>query len=348
MPRLARLPFVPFGWYYVVLRSVPGRRIIASEADLSAALRLLRRTLRKKGASIHAAYIGEREIHLALQVREVPLSAITGGFQHEYARVFNRTHDEQGSLFRLHYYALLIDHKRWLVPLVRFIHWIHRLDAQDDGAGSLWWSSDVVYRGGEQRDWVTTNLVFRLLARRDRGNQDPYEAYRRVSDTAPDPSDAHSFRHGSAEDSRFLGDPPFTVDVWRRTGRRSPDRARRAPHIEGDIRAVLTQMIDRFTAFCDKRLPRDQAAIWSHLVTYEKLRSRSRKRPLPMVRALSVSYLIMHKIATPTQAAHFFGCSLRSVSARRRRFYLALFHKWFGVKPEVLFALRGDDPGPRR
>lgn len=118
MPRLARLPLIPFGWYYVALRSVPNRRIVTSPTDLSTALKLLRATLRENGARLHAGYLAEREVHLALQVGEVPLSAITGGFQHEYARLFNRIHNEHRSLFRLHHHVLLIQQERWLVPLV--------------------------------------------------------------------------------------------------------------------------------------------------------------------------------------------------------------------------------------
>ncbi len=66
-----------------------------------------------------------------------------------------------------------------------------------------------------------------------------------------------------------------------------------------------------------------------------------------MVRALSVSYLIEHEIATPTQAARFFGCAPRSLSARRRRFYEALFRDWFGAMPEMLLKLPRD-PRPER
>ena len=73
-------------------------------------------------------------------------------------------------------------------------------------------------------------------------------------------------------------------------------------------------------------------------MTYDDVRSRSRKRPLPMVRALSAAYLIEHEIATAAQAARFFGSGPRSVSARRRRFYEVLFREWFGARPEILLS----------
>jgi hypothetical protein len=163
------------------------------------------------------------------------------------------------------------------------------------------------------------------------------EAYRKLFDQAPSPSYARFFRHGSARDPRLLGDEQFIDDMSRKTGRRSLNSTGRARDLEGDIPGVVMQVIEQFNALCDQRLPPRQAAAWRRIVTYETLRSRSRKRPLPMVRALSVSYLIKHKIATPAQAARFFDCGPRPVSANRRRFYEARFRECLGAKPEILF-----------
>jgi hypothetical protein len=99
------------------------------------------------------------------------------------------------------------------------------------------------------------------------------------------------------------------------------------------------QVIAQFNVLCEERLPH-QAATWRRLVTYDNVRSRSRKRPLPMVRALSAEYLIEHDIATAAQAARFFGSGPTSVSARRRRFYQVRFREWFGAQPEILFSPR--------
>jgi hypothetical protein len=337
MPRLARLPPIPFGWYYVGLHSVTNRRIVTSRADLKSVLKLLRVTLRQRDARLHAGYIAEHEMHLALQAGEGRLSEITGSFQHEYARLFNRTHQEHGSLFRLHHHELLIQHQKWLVPLAHFIHWIRRLEAPHDYRDGLWWSSDSIYRGSKKQDWVTTNVVLRMLTRGAYSREVQEEAYRKLFDQAPPPSYARFFRRGSASDPRLLGDDEFIADVSRKTGRRSLDQTRRARGFEGDIPGVVMQVIEQFNALCDQRLQRQQAAAWRRIVQYENLRSRSRKRPLPMVRALSVSYLIEHKIATPTQAARFFSCGPRSVSVQRRRLNEARFREYFGAGPEILF-----------
>lgn len=337
MPRLARLPPVPFGWYYVTLRSVTSRRIVTDQAELSAVRKQLRTTLREKGAQLHAGYIAEHEAHLVLRVGEGSLSAITGAFQHEYARLFNRTHDEHGPLFRLHYRVILFQHQRWLVPLTHFIHWIRRLEAPENHQNGLWWNTDAVYRGSKKQDWVTTNVVLRMLTRGAYSREIQEEAYRKLFDQPPAPNHARLFRHGSAKDPRFLGDAEFIADVWRKAGRHMPDQTRPARDYEGDIQDVVMQVIEQFNALCDQRLSQEQAAAWRRAATPENLRSRSRKRPLPMVRALSASYLIKHRIATPTQAARFFNCGPKPLSAQRRRFYESLFRECFGAKAEILF-----------
>ena len=338
MSRLARLPFITFGWYYVALHSVPNRRIITTRAELRSILKLLRATLRQRDARLHAGYIAEHEAHFALQAGEGRLSMITGGFQHEYARLFNRSHREHGSLFRLHHHELLIQHQKYLVPLVHYIHWIRRLKTPHDYEDGLWWSSDSIYRGSKKQDWVTTNVVLRMLTRGAYSREVQEEAYRKLFDQAPPPSYARNFRHGSARDPRLLGDDPFIDEVSRKTGRQSLNQTRRARDSEGDISGVLTQVIEQFNALCEQRLLPVRAALWRRIVQYENVRSRSRKRPLPMVRTLSVSYLVEHKIATPAQAARFFGCGPRSVSAQRRRFYEARFREFFGSGPEILFS----------
>lgn len=345
MPRLARLPAIPFGWYYVVLHSVKGRKIITHQSDLAMALKLLRSTLRERGGRLHAGYIAESEMHLALQAGEGPVSAITGNFQHEYARIFNRANYERGSLFRLHNHILLFQHQRWLVPLVHFIHWIRRLERPDDYRDGLWWSSDAAYRGLEKQDWLTTNVTLRMMTRGTYNRHVHDLTYRQLGDQMPDSRHTHLFKQGSPEDPRLLGDASFIADVRRLTGERSSGRTSRERGPEVDIPPVMMRSIEQFHALCDVRLPPRHARAWRRLVTYDNLRSRSRRRPLPMLRALIVSYLIEHDIARLQRAARFFNCSSRSVSARRRRFYGVLFREWFGATPEILFGPRRDGDG---
>jgi hypothetical protein len=311
--------------------------MVTARAELVMMLNLLRSALGESGARLHAGYIAEREAHLALQAGEGSVSAIIGRFQHEYARRFNRIHQEHGSLFRLHHHLLLFQHRRWLIPLVRFIHEMYRLEAPADAEGDLWWSSDAAYRGSAKPGWVTTNVVLRMLVRGAYNRSAQENAYRALFDQARNPSHTRWFTRGSAEDPRILGDAEFVTEVWRLTGRGPPHRGGRLHPLDEDISPIVMQVIERFNTLCGERLPERRAGAWRRLVTYENARSGSRRRPLPMVRALCVSCLVDHEIATAAQAARFFGCSPRSVAATRRRFYGKLFCEWFGNAPGILF-----------
>jgi hypothetical protein len=338
MPRPKRLPSIPFGWYYVALRSVAHRRLVTSGEDLASLLALLRATLRRQGARLHAGYVSEREVRLVLQVGERPLNSITRRLQHDYALAFNRTHHERGSLFRLHHQAFLFEHPRWLVPLIHHLHWMPRREAASEERSGLWWGSDAVYRGLERRDWVTTCVVLRMLARGSHDRRRQEEGYRALLEQPPQPNDSFPFKQARKMDPRILGGADFIAAVWNLSGRRTSTSGRKRDvlELEAAMSAAVGQLIDRLLALCDARLPGPRAATWRRLVTCDSLRSGSRKRPLPMVRALSASHLIERKIATAGQAAQFFSCGAAPVSARRRFFYGKVFQEIFDVDPGIL------------
>lgn len=343
MPRLMRLPSIPFGWYYVALYAKSGRSFVTNAADLKLFLQLLPVTLRRKGAHLHAGCVTRKEIHLAMQTGDASISAITRSFCHEYARRFNREHHESGGLFRAHAHVLLIQHPRWLVPLTHFIHWIPRLRQSQSGNGEYSWSSDAAYRRRARRQGLVTHAVLHLLPEAGHHHETQDQAYRRRFDNAPDSEHVWLFAHGSPQDPRMLGDADFIAEIWRTTQQQSPHR-KRAVSSNTAIRAAVVEVVQQVGAMCDEMLPPRQASAWKRIVTLESLCSRSRKRPLPMVRAVSASYIIKRDIATRARIASFFGCRPENLSAHRRRHYLEIFREWFGATPGMLqYAGRNGD-----
>ena len=332
MPRLERLSPISFGWYYIALHAERERSLVTSAADVQMFTEVTRVTLHKKGAELHAGYVAKNEVHLSIRSGEAPVSAITRSLCHEYARRFNRTHLQSGGLFRSHAHILLIQPQLWLVPLVHFIHWIPRLRPFQSADSEYSSNSDAVYRGHARRRGLITHAVLRILSGGARRREVQQQAYRERFDKAPDPEHVWLFAHGSPEDPRMLGDKEFREEIWSTTHQRPPRRGRAA--VRGNaVRDAVLDLVQRFGAMCDKELPARQARTWKRIVTLDHLCSHSRKRPLPMIRAVSASYVINRKIATRAQTAGFFGCRPETLSAHRRRHYVTQFQECSARRP---------------
>jgi REP element-mobilizing transposase RayT len=336
MPRLKRLSPIQHGSYYIALHADRGRSLVTSAADTTMFLEVLRVTLHKKGAELHGGYVSKDEVHLAIRSGSAPVSAIMRSLCHEYARRFNREHGENGGLFRSHAHILLIQPRRWLVPLVHFIHWIPKLRPLQSGDSEYSWNSDAAYRGHARRRGLITHAVFHILSGSTRRRDVQKQAYRERFDKAPDPEHVWLFAHGSPEDPRMLGDEEFKEGIWSTTRQQPPRRERVAAHGNA-VRDAVLDVVERFAAMCDRELPVRQARLWKRTVTLDQLCSHSRKRPLPMIRAVSASYIINRKIATRAQTASFFGCRPETLSAHRRRRYVTLFRECFGPTAVMVF-----------
>jgi hypothetical protein len=341
MPRVLRLPSIPFGWYYIVLYAESGRDLIAHDADKGLFLELLHQTLRRNGAHLHAGCVTPKEAHLAIQSGERPVREITRSLCHEYARLLNRKTLGKGRLFRAHPHVLLIQHGSWLVRLVHVIHWIPRLRGLADG--ERYWSSDAAYRGRTRREGLVTHVMLHIVSHGVRRRDAQKEAYRRLMETPPDDEHIRLLSSGSREDSRILGDGEFLADIWRSTHQKSPRQIKPAP-VTGDLRHAVIDAAAKFGEMCDVASSHRQARAWKRVVTPEQLCSHSRKRPLPTIRALVTSHVIEHRMATRSQAARFFGCHPETLSVDRRRHAEALLVEWFGVTSAALFSAgRGGD-----
>jgi hypothetical protein len=164
------------------------------------------------------------------------------------------------------------------------------------------------------------------------------EAYRELMLRPPDPRHLKLIRRGSLEDPRILGDKDFIEQTWRISGKRTTATRIRTGNVDVDIRETVLRIIDRFNALRVGRLAPQHSAVWTKVTTVQDLRSKSRKRPLPMLRALCVSHLAERRIATLGEAARFFGRGARSLSALRRRQYADLFKKYFHIDAAALFS----------
>lgn len=338
MSRLSRLPVIAFGWYYIELQAESGRRVVTSAADIASFLRVLTATLKQQGAQLHAGYVGESGVHLALQAGETSVGRITGALCRGYALRFNRTHAQRGPLFKAHAHVLLVQHQAWLIRLVHFVHGPKEGRVSDSGEIGVWWSSDSVYRQRTRMGGLVTGVVLRALAKGSHSRRTQNEAYARVFSATPDAQDAHRFLNGSPLDPRMLGDDDFLANIWRLTDRPPPELRRMSAQGDDQLRLALTEWLGRFHTLYET-LPHT-ASGWLLPATLASLCSRSRRRPLPMLRALCASYLLEHRLVTQRHLARVFGCRPATLSLGKRQHHERAFRRLFKQSHEGLFPQR--------
>ena len=324
MPRLRRLPPIPYGWYCVTFRTHPGRDFVTDATDLDALLGLLLHTLVRTEASMHAGCVTSREIHLIVQTRDRPVHEFSRNFCHRYARTFNQRHDGAGSLFQSHPRILLLQHQLWLVRAAHVLHWAYRPICV---GSNVYWSTDLAYRNRARHDGIITYALLHMLSRGSRDREVQDAAYRRTFDQPPNPNDIYAVEHGSPHDSRILGEPDFVSGVWRTAKCRISRRQRTLQSIDEDMQRAVISTLESFLAVCDQKMPARRIALYREIATVENLRSHSRRFPLPLIRALTASHVIDQALATQTQAAEFFGCHPKTLSLQRRQHFQSLWER---------------------
>ena len=121
MPRQARIEFEG-ALYHVIARGLDRRPLFRDDEDHAFYLRKLSELPDRFGAQLLAFCLAPGHLHLAIQVKRVPLSRIMKALHTAYAVAFNRRHGRTGPIFQGRYRALVVDPDSSLLALVRYIH----------------------------------------------------------------------------------------------------------------------------------------------------------------------------------------------------------------------------------
>jgi hypothetical protein len=75
MPRVIRLPPIPFGWYYYRHTAARGREIVRDHAELWLFRDLLNATLKRVGADLFFIHVDPGAVHLVMHAGKLRCSA---------------------------------------------------------------------------------------------------------------------------------------------------------------------------------------------------------------------------------------------------------------------------------
>ncbi|MDQ6894878.1 MAG: transposase [Acidobacteriota bacterium] len=121
MPRRLRLE-AEGCLYHVVARGNERRPVFLDDRDRNEYLRRLAGYRERFRFELLAYCLMRNHVHLAIRRGGVTLGTIMHALQSSYTQWFNRRHERVGHLFQGRYHASLVDHDRYFLALLRYIH----------------------------------------------------------------------------------------------------------------------------------------------------------------------------------------------------------------------------------
>lgn len=319
MPRTGHPPWMPFACYHYRRRVAARRRIVCSLEEIDVFLARLASSLRRAaGAKLHAFYLDAEQVHLVIRAGTLPLIPALGVFCHGYTRDVNRVRDESGALFSRRAHVTLFQTSSWLLPIARYVHSI-----RPPAVAPLFASSDWTYRHSARMRGLTTSVVRRVLERQMENAARSGSTYDDFFDPGPDSLEVRSIERGSSGECWVLGDHRFIADIQRRHTSERDATPPRGATSDQRIECVAERVIALIHALCNTYLYQSDAQEWICRTTVAALRSRSRKVPLPFVRALIADHAMALDLATVGEVERYFRLRPKSLAAGLRGRYRA-------------------------
>jgi REP element-mobilizing transposase RayT len=121
MPRKRRIHY-PGAIYHVMLRGNAKQDIFHGDEEYRHFESILADGLEEYSLTLHAYCWMKNHVHMALQVKEAPLSKFMQTLSQRYTQWINKKHERVGHLFQGRYKAILVDKDDYLAELIRYIH----------------------------------------------------------------------------------------------------------------------------------------------------------------------------------------------------------------------------------
>ncbi len=179
MPRKPRLE-IGGVLQHVMARSVGGHELFRTALDRDELLSRLDSVAQSSGLTVFAWSIQKNHFHLLLKTKDQPISTVMRSLLTGYTKSFNQRHKRSGQLFHNRYKSVLVEEKRYLLPLARYIH-LNPLRAglvkSVEELDSWPWSGHATLMGESGFSWQDTDTVLSQFGKRADTKRRRYRAY---------------------------------------------------------------------------------------------------------------------------------------------------------------------------
>lgn len=175
---------------------------------------ILAQGLDQYAIALHAYCWMKNHVHMALQVRDEPLSKLMQNISQRYTCWFNKRHDRAGHVFQGRYKAILVDKDGYLKELIRYIHLNPVRAGLVTDPLDYPRSSHPAYSGKiKPPDWLTIDYGLRQFGTSE---PDARAVYLHFMGQTTGEELLEQLRHGSRTEGRILGNEAFIQAILSR------------------------------------------------------------------------------------------------------------------------------------
>ncbi len=120
--------------------------IFKNDKDKEQLLRIISETKEIYDFRMFAYVIMDEHYHLLIQTLNIPISKIMHQINSRYAKYYNQTTGNTGSVFKKRYKSVLVQDESYLLNLIKYIHYNPVADNICSTVVEYKWSSDIFYR----------------------------------------------------------------------------------------------------------------------------------------------------------------------------------------------------------
>jgi REP element-mobilizing transposase RayT len=207
---MARKPRIEYegAFYHVITRGNQKQKIFKDAFDYRKFLEILIGYKQRYHYHLYAYVLMSNHVHLLIETRDIPLSKILQGINQRYTMYFNRRNKTVGHLFQGRYKAILCDRDRYLLALLKYIHYNPLRAKIAESLDQYPWSSHRAYFAKTGRsEFLDTDLVLRMFSENKGRARKQYAMFMNDGATVKQ-EDVYAII-----DQRLLGDDRFVEKV---------------------------------------------------------------------------------------------------------------------------------------
>ncbi len=233
---------------------------VMTEEEKPKYIELMKKYKERYRFKLYAYCIMDNHVHLLIETEETPLSKIMQGIQQSFTQYYNKKHNRTGHVFQQRYKAQLCDKERYLLQVIKYIHY-NPVEAGINKGLNYQWSSHMSYLNGKNDTLVDTNFVLGIFSK---NHVAAYKGYREFMNIKPEKVQLSLFEPEADEDNEGKKtidkikpiDIDTLIDTVCKVAGVSMEEITRRTKIQkySDVRKAIVRISEKYGSFTNAEL----------------------------------------------------------------------------------------------